>query len=497
MLPPLLPRLGDDLAALRELGVDHVRAKVFKGVYEGRRYPEGYTEPERALILENSGEYVFNKPYLDGMLSFKGKLCTAGVTSFKVTVTGDVRRCASVPTGYGNLYDGTFEPAAEPEPCPARRILVLSQCLALRGRLARRRGRRVAGRAGTGMRIVVSSSAVHPDAMPYDVAEREGIGHPDSLADLVADAFSRRYALTCLERFGTVPNHWVDKVTLVGAASHVSYGGFTVQKPVDGYLFGKVTGRIGGEGIDVDGMFRQVVEQTLAAALGDDAILGHLDTHGNNTSGTAADHDPEFYAPAGAGALRRVLERESVANDTVICTGNSTVGLAGRLAGWLETFVNTTGFRERFPMVGSDVKVMVARVGEDFDVTAAVPVLPQAVVSWQDYRAQLTEVETALIGELKAYVDDTGRIAAVTLNINTKDTPGRAYLAPFGTSLGKGDCGAVGRGNRSNGVIEPLRPAGCEAPRARTRCTMAARSTPAWRGRPPGASVASSASTPR
>jgi S-adenosylmethionine synthetase len=29
---------------------------------------------------------------------------------------------------------------------------------------------------------------------------------------------------------------------------------------------------------------------------------------------------------------------------------------------------------------------------------------------------------------------------------------------------GQGDCGAVGRGNRYGGVIEPLRPAGCEAP---------------------------------
>jgi MoaA/NifB/PqqE/SkfB family radical SAM enzyme len=129
LYPPLLPRLAEDLYRLRELGVDHVRAKVFKGVYEGVRYPEGYTEEQKALILANSGEYVFNRPYLDGLLSFRGQPCTAGVTSFKVTVTGDVRRCASVPTGYGNLYDGTFIPAAVSEPCPAKRVLVLSQCL--------------------------------------------------------------------------------------------------------------------------------------------------------------------------------------------------------------------------------------------------------------------------------------------------------------------------------------------------------------------------------
>jgi len=129
LYPPLLPRLADDMDKLRSLGVDHLRAKVFKGVYEGVRYPEGYSEEQKALILANSGEYVFNRPYLDGMLSFQGQACTAGVTSFKVTVTGEVRRCASVPTAYGNLYDGTFQPALANEPCPARRVLVLSQCL--------------------------------------------------------------------------------------------------------------------------------------------------------------------------------------------------------------------------------------------------------------------------------------------------------------------------------------------------------------------------------
>ncbi|GAA0426181.1 hypothetical protein Acor_54810 [Acrocarpospora corrugata] len=130
LYPPLLSRLAGDLDLLHELGVEHIRAKVFKGVYEGRRYPEAYTEDERKMILANSGDYVFNKPYLDGMLSFRGRPCTAGMSSFKVTVTGEVRRCASVPTSYGNFYDGTFAPADKPEPCPAKRILVMSQCMA-------------------------------------------------------------------------------------------------------------------------------------------------------------------------------------------------------------------------------------------------------------------------------------------------------------------------------------------------------------------------------
>lgn len=126
--PPLLSRFASDIEQLKALGVGDVRAKVFKGVYEHRRYPEGYTEQEKELILASS-DYVFNRPYMDGMMSFRGQACTAGVSSFKVTVTGDVRRCASVPDGYGNLYDGTFVAATDFEPCPAKRVLVLSQCL--------------------------------------------------------------------------------------------------------------------------------------------------------------------------------------------------------------------------------------------------------------------------------------------------------------------------------------------------------------------------------
>jgi S-adenosylmethionine synthetase len=300
--------------------------------------------------------------------------------------------------------------------------------------------------------------------MAYDVAERKGIGHPDSLADLVADTFSRRYAAICTEMFGAIPNHWVDKVTLVGAAARVRYGGYTIHKPVDCYLFGKVTDRVGSEGIDLAEMFRQVIHRTLPAALGGRGILPHVRTHVNNTSGTATDHDSEFYAPSSAAALRHILARESVANDTVICTGTSAHGLAGRTAIWLETLINATDFRERFPMVGSDVKVMVTRVGGDIDVTAAIPAHPQAVLSWEDYRDQLAHVDVALTGELKGRVEREGSVDAIRLHINTKDGSRGAYLAPFGTSLGKGDCGAVGRGNRGGGVIEPLRAAGCEAP---------------------------------
>jgi len=317
------------------------------------------------------------------------------------------------------------------------------------------------------MKITIQQACVSPDAQPFDVAERKGIGHPDSLADLVADTFSRRYSSWCLRQFGVVPNHWVDKVNLVGAAADVGFGGYEIRKPVDCYLFGKVTDQIGATPVPVEAIFHESVSTVLSTVLGDRRILDHVRLHVNNTRGVAVDHATEFYLPTAPASLAGVLAEESVANDTVICVGAGRRGLAADLAARLESHLTSTGFRHVFPAVGTDVKVMVIRVGTELDITAAVPFHPELVPSWDAYRTALGEVQAALSADLKRLLDQEPRAATITgvsLHLNTKDLPGRGYLAPFGTSLGKGDCGAVGRGNRYSGAIEPLRPASCEAP---------------------------------
>ncbi|GIH03248.1 S-adenosylmethionine synthetase [Rhizocola hellebori] len=317
------------------------------------------------------------------------------------------------------------------------------------------------------MKIVVKQAAIDPDRAVFDVAERKGIGHPDSLADLVADAFSHRYIRWCQNNIGTIPNHWVDKVNLVGAASEVTFGGFEILKPVDCYLFGKVTAQVGMTEVPVYDLFADAVSAVLPAALGDERVLEHMRLHVNNSSGVAVDHDPQFYRPKTLAGLAHVLKRESVANDTVICVGASRPGLAGTLAMRLESAVTGEGFRATFPSIGTDVKVMVVRDGSELDITACIPFHPEATGSFAHYQTALVEVRDAmsvLVQDLLAADQRGHQVTVWDLHLNTKDVPGHGYLAPFGTSLGKGDCGAVGRGNRFSGVIEPLRPSSCEAP---------------------------------
>lgn len=128
--PTLLARASVEIPHLRRVGIQTVEAKLFKGAFEGRRYPDAYSAAERSAIQELTNDYDFVDAYLaDQLGSFKGHQCSAGRTSFKVGVTGDVRRCATVSKAYGNLFDGSFHPEITDEPCSARRVLVLSQCL--------------------------------------------------------------------------------------------------------------------------------------------------------------------------------------------------------------------------------------------------------------------------------------------------------------------------------------------------------------------------------
>jgi S-adenosylmethionine synthetase len=317
------------------------------------------------------------------------------------------------------------------------------------------------------MKVVIRRACTDPDDMPFDVAERKGVGHPDSLADLIADRFSQRYSTWCRERFGAILNHWVDKVVVIGASAEVHFGGFDIRRPVACHLIGKITDQIGSTPVPVPRLLAEVADEVLPAALGDRRILHHLRLHVDNTSGIAVDHDPDFYRPQSRTALGRILARETVANDTVVCVGAAHRGLAADLAVALERQITGEAFRRALPAVGTDVKVMVVRTGPTLDITVAVPLHPERVESWQVYRDCLAEAQATITAELKVLLDADPRardLAGLALSLNTKDVPGRGYLAPFGTSLGKGDCGAVGRGNRYSGAIEPLRPASGEAP---------------------------------
>ena len=56
----------------------------------------------------------------------------------------------------------------------------------------------------------------------FEFVERKGEGHPDTLADGLAEHLSVKYSNYTLKNFGAVLHHNFDKVGLLGGASFVA-----------------------------------------------------------------------------------------------------------------------------------------------------------------------------------------------------------------------------------------------------------------------------------
>ncbi|SIO89479.1 methionine adenosyltransferase [Nocardiopsis sp. JB363] len=312
------------------------------------------------------------------------------------------------------------------------------------------------------MRLTYQEEHFPAESSGFNVVERKGIGHPDSLADLIAEEFSRRYSLHGLDLFGAVPNHWVDKVALVGAEAEVGFGGHTIRKPISAYLFGKVTRAVGTEALPVEDLFKATVESVLVEATGCDQIIGSVRSFVENTAGVGVDHPASFYRPSAHDECR-LATVNALANDTAFCSAYSPADPLDVLAIDVENHVNSPSFRNAISSLGSDVKVMLTRAADVLEATVCLPVYPHAVGSHREYTTLICEAYERLDSFINEHPAVRQRPWLTRLSVNTKDHGSGAYLAPFGTSLGKGDCGLVGRGNKANGVISASGGAGVEA----------------------------------
>jgi S-adenosylmethionine synthetase len=310
--------------------------------------------------------------------------------------------------------------------------------------------------------VITNGEVLSPSKRNSETVERKGLGHPDTMADLVAETFCYRYATYCLGQFGFVPNHSADKVTLAGADAVVRLGGYDVVEPIHAYYFGKVTREVGGHHIPVEDIFTGAVDDVLTFATDYPAIRQHTVKHLRAVVGNPIDHHPGYYHPDSIDQLKSIMTTERLANDTVACVGGSSASPVEEFVLSLERYLQGRDFRRAMSRTGSDIKVLAVRDYRHLDVTVCLPFHPEDIESWHAYGERLGHARTIIDDFVTQRTPDG--VDTVDLHLNQRDVPGRGYLAPFGTCLGKGDVGAVGRGNRYSGVISSARAISIEAP---------------------------------
>ena len=299
--------------------------------------------------------------------------------------------------------------------------------------------------------IVVSASVgPHPDSRDVEMVERKGRGHPDSICDALAEAFSISLTRVYLERCGAVLHHNVDKVLLVAGSSAPRFGGGEVTTPFDVYLAGRATSEVDGAMIPV----AEIAEQASRAWLR--ANLHALDPERHVLMHT--------LVRPGSAALSALVAREQgpwvVANDTSFAVGYAPPSRLEQVVLAVEQTLTASATAAAHPAIGEDVKVMGLRRGHQIDLTIACAVVDRHVRGLPDY----LEVKEA-IARLAEHAAREAHGPHVRMVVNSADDieAGRVYLTVTGTSAEAGDDGQAGRGNRVGGLITPYRPMTLEA----------------------------------
>lgn len=285
----------------------------------------------------------------------------------------------------------------------------------------------------------------------FEVVERKGIGHPDTICDAIMEDVSLALCREYEAAFGRVLHFNVDKCLLAAGVTEPRIGGGRVLAPMRLIYGDRAAAECGGKRIDL-------------AAIAESAAKQWIRSHLRFV-------DPDRYVvfqselKEGSPELAGLFDRASIgANDTSAAVGYAPLTETEQLMLRCERELNSPTFKQRFPEAGEDVKIMGYRRDRELMLTVAVAFVDRFVPDAATYFARKQEMTAALTETLTRGLRTLDR---VRVTLNTLDDPARGdsglYLTVLGTSAEGGDSGQVGRGNKVSGLISLNRPIGTEA----------------------------------
>jgi S-adenosylmethionine synthetase len=284
-------------------------------------------------------------------------------------------------------------------------------------------------------------------AQTVEMVERKGLGHPDTICDIVAERLSRALSHHYLNRFGNILHHNVDKVLLSAGSSRAEFGGGKLLQPIRLFLGGRATSHMGGLEIPIGEIAIEATRSWFAQFFPLLDLTRDLQIH--------------CQIHPGSRDLVQLFERgrAPLANDTSFGVGYAPLSALERLVLDAETRLNSSDYRALQSSAGLDVKVTGVRRGSEISLTVARAFIGSELGTLSDY----LEAKAATERFLEQLARERGFSARVVVNAADEPDQGSVYLTVLGTSAESGDDGQVGRGNRANGLITAHRPMSMEA----------------------------------
>jgi len=282
-----------------------------------------------------------------------------------------------------------------------------------------------------------------------ELVERKCLGHPDSIADGIAESISQALCKVYLEEFGAVLHHNTDQGEVVAGESCPKFGGGKMIRPIYVLIDGRATKQFNGITVPTDVVAIEAAHTYLHKILPELNLT--RDVMIDSRLGNGSTDLRDVFKPR-QGKVPR-------SNDTSFGVGHAPFSEVETIIRNTSNYIDTK-LRKKYPAIGQDIKIMGLRDRDKITLTIACAIVDKycaGIKEYQDYMALLSEE----IG--KVAKKSTKR--KIVVNVNTADDIKNksVFLTVTGTSAEMGDDGSVGRGNRCNGLITPNRPMSMEA----------------------------------
>ena len=287
--------------------------------------------------------------------------------------------------------------------------------------------------------------------LPFEIVERKGLGHPDTICDCLAERFGIALSRYYLEHFGLVLHHNVDKALLSAGQTEPAFGGGRIVRPIEFVLAGRATQEFRGARVPVE----DIAEAAVRGWLGENLHAFDVE-RGLRLNCLTKSGSPDLVELF----LRQRETGTPLANDTSIGVGYAPCSELERVVLAVEKHLNSAAFKKAHPETGEDIKVMGVREGRRIELIFCCAFIDRHLAGLDDYRRAREALVEEAVQKARGLTE-----CEISARINAGDDldRGSIYLTVGGTSAECGDDGEVGRGNRASGLITPFRPMTLEA----------------------------------
>lgn len=293
----------------------------------------------------------------------------------------------------------------------------------------------------------------------FEFVERKGLGHPDTICDAIAETASKYYSQYFFKKYGRYAHHWFDKVMLIGGESVIKYGKGSLVKPYEVIFAGKCVKRFMQQDVPLKVIFKRAASEILGRVLykfdpEKDLIIIDKTVDYTGSSRKNIRYQPEI--------IEDLIEpncKSRVSNDCNLVCGYAPYSKIEQAVKLVENYYTDISYRDKHPEIGSDIKLVGTRENNEYNLLVNMPFIADYISNYNDY----IDKSKKIICEIKNMLKEKIGIEC-KIDFNPSDRENKPYLTSLGSAADTGDVGVVGRGNRINGLITPMRCMSIEAP---------------------------------